>query len=85
MATGTKLAVRKCLDMGQDSFQDILTEFTPEFYSLKSLAESLRQMLFPLEDGVIWTGTHSSPEAIAKLYDGMIHAFEGAIASEGGK
>lgn len=80
-----ELAARKCLDMGQDSFQNILTEFTPEFHSLKPLAESLRQILFPLEDGVIWTGTHSSPEAIDKLYDGMIHAFEGAIASEGGR
>ncbi|TWU79075.1 hypothetical protein ED733_008649 [Metarhizium rileyi] len=80
-----ELAVRKCLDMDQDSFRDILTEFTPEFYPLKSLAESLRQILFPLKDGVIWTGTHSSPEAVDKLYDGMMHAFEGAIASEGGR
>lgn len=79
------LAVRKCLDMGQDSFRNILTEFTPEFHSLKSLAESLRQILFPQRDGAIWTGTHSSPEAIGKLYDDMMDAFEGAIASEGGR
>ncbi|OBT90800.1 hypothetical protein VE02_00662 [Pseudogymnoascus sp. 03VT05] len=33
------LAVRKSLDMGQDSFQEILGEFTVEFESLKPLAE----------------------------------------------
>ncbi|KID81155.1 serine/threonine-protein kinase Sgk2 [Metarhizium guizhouense ARSEF 977] len=80
-----ELAIRKCLDMGQDNFAIILREFTPEFHSLKSLAEGLRQILFPLEDGVIWTGTHGSPEAVDELYDGMIRAFEGAIANEGGR
>lgn len=80
-----ELAVRKCIDMGQDRFRNILTEFTPEFYSLQSLAESLRQILFPLEDGVIWTGTYTTPEAIDKLYDGMIDAFERSIASECGR
>ncbi|KAK3934175.1 hypothetical protein QBC46DRAFT_274358, partial [Diplogelasinospora grovesii] len=79
------LAVRKSLDMDQDSFQNILEEFTPEFHSLKPLAESLRQILFPLRDGVIWTGTDGSPEAVDRLYDGMIRAFEEAITSEGGK
>ncbi|KAI0403529.1 FunK1 protein kinase [Xylaria palmicola] len=78
-----ELAARKSLDMGQDDFQTILGEFTPEFHSLKPLAESLRQVLFPLRAGVIWTGTHGSPEAVNELYDGMIRAFEEAIASEG--
>jgi len=77
-----ELAVCKSLDMDQDSFQNILKEFTPEFHSLKPLAESLRQILFPLQNGVIWTGTDSSPEAVDRLYDGMICAFEEAIASE---
>ncbi|KAH7131171.1 FunK1 protein kinase [Dactylonectria macrodidyma] len=80
-----ELAARKSLDMDQDSFQNILEEFTPEFHSLKPLAESLRQILFPLWGGVIWTGTNGSPEAVDKLYDGMIRAFEEAIASEGGR
>jgi hypothetical protein len=78
-----ELAVRKSLDMDQDGFQTILGEFTPEFHSLKPLAEGLRQVLFPLRAGVIWTGTDSSPEAVDKLYDGMIQAFEEVIASEG--
>lgn len=80
-----ELAVRKSLDMDQDSFQNILEEFTPEFHSLKPLTESLRQILFPLRDGVISAGTDGSPEAVDKLYDGMIRAFEEAIASEGGR
>jgi hypothetical protein len=80
-----ELATRKSLDMGQDSFQNILEELTPEFHSLKPLAESLRHILFPLRDGVVWTGTDGSPEAVDGLYDGMIRAFEEAIASEGGR
>ncbi|TGJ85889.1 hypothetical protein E0Z10_g2888 [Xylaria hypoxylon] len=78
-----ELAVRKLLDMDQGGFQTILEEFAPEFSSLKPLAESLRQVLFPLRAGVIWTGTDGSPEAVDKLYDGMIRAFEEAITSEG--
>ncbi|CAG9983549.1 unnamed protein product [Clonostachys byssicola] len=78
-----ELAARKFLDMDQDGFQSILEEFAPEFQPLKPLAESLRHILFPLRDGVIWTGTDGSPEAVDKLYDGMICAFEEAVASEG--
>jgi hypothetical protein len=80
-----ELAVRKSLDMDQDSFRSILEEFAPEFHPLKPLAESLRQILFLLRDGAIWKGTDGSPEAVDKLYDGMIRAFEEAIAYEGGK
>ncbi|KAI0890734.1 kinase-like domain-containing protein [Annulohypoxylon maeteangense] len=80
-----ELAARKFLDMDQDSFQYILEEFMPEFNPLKPLAESLRDILFPLRDGVIWTGTESSPEAVGKLYDEMIHTLEAAIESESEK
>lgn len=76
-----ELAVRKSLDMDQDGFQPILEEFPPEFHSLKPLVETLRQILFPLRAGVIWTGTDDSPEAMDKLYDGMVHGFEEVIAS----
>ncbi|GKT64226.1 hypothetical protein ColTof3_11565 [Colletotrichum tofieldiae] len=80
-----ELAVRKSFDMDQDNFQSILEEFTSEFHSLKPLAERLRQILFPLRDGVICTGSDGSPEAVDKLYDGMIRAFEEAVGSEGGR
>ncbi|KAI0098049.1 FunK1 protein kinase [Nemania sp. FL0031] len=76
-----ELAALKSLDMDQNGFETILGEFPPEFHSVKPLAESLRQILFPLRDDVIWTGTDSSPEAVDKLYDGMVCAFKEAIAS----
>ncbi|KAM5381125.1 hypothetical protein ACJZ2D_003041 [Fusarium nematophilum] len=79
-----ELAVRKSLDVDQHAFREILDEFTPEFHSLKPLAERLRRILFPLRDGAIWTGTHG-PEAVDGLYDGIIGAFEEAISSEGGR
>lgn len=80
-----ELAVRKALDMDQDGFQTILGEFPSEFHSLKPLAESLRQVLFPLRAGVIWTGTDGSPEAVDKLYDDLICVFEEAVISEGAR
>ncbi|KAK4115013.1 hypothetical protein N656DRAFT_747678 [Canariomyces notabilis] len=79
-----ELAVRKSLDMDRDGFQAILGEFPPEFHPLKPLAESLRQIMFPLRDGVLWTGTDGSPEGVRKLYDGIIGAFEEAITSISG-
>ncbi|KAF9765556.1 hypothetical protein IL306_002147 [Fusarium sp. DS 682] len=80
-----ELAARKSLDMDRDNFQIILEEFPSEFHSLKPLAENLRQILFPLPDGVIWTGSDGSPEAVDKLYEEMIHAFEESIDSQGGR
>lgn len=78
-----ELAAHKSWDMEQEGFQTILREFSPEFHTFKPLANRLHQALFPLRDGVIWTGTDDSPEAVDELYEGMIHAFEEAIVSEG--
>ena len=75
-----ELAARKSFDV-EKGFQDVLAEFTPEFCSLKPLVETLRQIIFPLRDGAIWTGSDSSPEAIDKLYHEMVQAFEAAISS----
>lgn len=80
-----ELAARKSLDMDQDGFQSILEEFASEFHSLRPLAESLRQIILPLRDGVIWTGTDGAPEAVDRLYDGMTRVFEEAIAPGGGR
>ncbi|KND86276.1 hypothetical protein TOPH_09086 [Tolypocladium ophioglossoides CBS 100239] len=80
-----EIATRKTIDMDKENFRSILEEFTPEFHSLKPLAETLRQILFPLEDGAIWTGTDSSPEAVNVLYDGIIGAFDEAITFESRK
>jgi hypothetical protein len=80
----SELAVRKSLDVDQNNFQSVLRDFPSQFHTLMPLAEGLRQILFPLRDGIIWTGTDGSPEAVDKLYDGMIRAFEEALGSEGG-
>jgi hypothetical protein len=79
-----ELAARKSLDMDPDGFKNILGEFAEEFHSLKGLAESLREILFPIRTGEIWTGTDGLPEAVEKLYDEMIRLFEEAISLEGG-
>lgn len=78
-----ELAVHKSQDMKKNEFQTILEEFPPELHTLKPLADRLRQVLFPLKDGVIWTGTDNSPEAVEELYEEMICAFEEAIISKG--
>ncbi|TQV93176.1 FunK1 protein kinase [Cordyceps javanica] len=78
-----ELAARKSLDMAGKKIQDILGEFGSEFDSLKPLVEKLHQLLFPLRDGAVWTGTDATPVAMGELYEGMIAAFEGAITSEG--
>lgn len=78
-----ELAVHKSLDMKRNAFQTILEEFPLELYTLKPLADRLRQVLFPLRDGVIWTGTDYSPAAVEELYEEMICTFEEAINSEG--
>ncbi|OTA54014.1 hypothetical protein K449DRAFT_389540 [Hypoxylon sp. EC38] len=80
-----ELAARKTLDMTQDGFQRIMEEFTSAFYGLKPLAERLRQILFPLQDGEIWIGTDSSPGAIDELYSRIIQAFEEVIEEEHNK
>ncbi|KAI0481457.1 FunK1 protein kinase [Xylaria cf. heliscus] len=80
-----ELATRKSFDMDQGAFENILREFPHEFHSLKPVAENLRQTLFPLQNGAIWTGTDGSPEGREKLYDEIIHVFEEAIACETGR
>lgn len=73
--------VRKTADMGEEGFEAILDEFSPEFSCLKELARKLRGILFPLKDGKIWTWTDISPEGTDKLYDDMIGAFKDALDS----
>lgn len=75
-------AMQKTNDMDESNFGDILTEFASDFQSLKPLAETLRQILFPVQDGELWTGTNSSPAVVNRLYDGIIGGFEEAILRE---
>ena len=78
-----ELAARKSLDMADEGSQEILGEFGTGFHSLKPLADKLRRLLFPVRDGMVWSGTDDTPEAAGKLYKGMIEAFEEALASKG--
>jgi hypothetical protein len=61
--------------MDKKAFKGILAEVPPVFEGLKSLAEELRNILFPYREG-LFTGTYGDPN---KLYQPMIEAFDGAI------
>lgn len=68
--------------MDKNSFGVILTEFAPDFHFLKPLAKILYQLLFPVQDGELWTGTDSAPAVVNRLYNGIIGGFEEAILWE---
>lgn len=66
--------------MDKNGFEDIITEFAPKFEELKQLAREFRNILFPIKDGAIFTGTFRDHNII---YDGMINAFSRAICRLG--
>ncbi|KAK7214782.1 hypothetical protein V2G26_002785 [Clonostachys chloroleuca] len=79
------IAARKTAEMEEAGFGSILAEFPEKFESLKQLAESVRRILFPIVDGAVWTGTDNNSDTINSLYDGIVGAFEHAIALESAK
>ncbi|QYS99468.1 Protein kinase-like domain [Trichoderma simmonsii] len=62
-------------DMSPEGFEEILGEFSPDFDPFKDLARKLRGLIFPVQDGVIFTGTDTDEEAAARLCDEMADAF----------
>ncbi|KAG9238033.1 hypothetical protein BJ875DRAFT_532559 [Amylocarpus encephaloides] len=72
--TGTyaQIARNKIGDMDKNGFERIVAEFAPNFEILKHLARELRNVLFPIRDGAIFTGTFSDNSI---MYDGMSKAF----------
>ena len=60
----------------------LFNEFPPRFAELKGLAKELRQALFPMRDGSIFTGTYVDSSMV---YNPMIQSFEKAIANIGGE
>lgn len=58
--------------MDRGAFQYILAEFPVEFQSVKALAQELRDILFPLHRGALFTGTYEDPDKLCKP---MIDAF----------
>jgi len=72
----------KTTDMNPDGFLRILNEFSKEFEHLEGLAKELRELLFPIRDGELFTGTDMDQDGVNRLYDGMIDAFNRSIASQ---
>ena len=62
--------------MDATNFDRITAEFTPEFKQLKGLAAKRREVLFPVRDGKLWTGTDMTEEGTSALYSNMINAFD---------
>lgn len=75
-------AMQNTNDMDKSKFGGILIEFALKFHSLKAFAEILLQILSPVQDGELWTGTNSAPAVVNRLYDGIIGGFEEAILRE---
>ncbi|EHK21283.1 uncharacterized protein TRIVIDRAFT_134280, partial [Trichoderma virens Gv29-8] len=65
----------KTADMSPKGFEGILGEFSTEFIPLKDLAKELHELLFPMHDGMILTGTEIKSEAVKRLYEKMSKAF----------
>jgi hypothetical protein len=78
--TYTEIGQNKLGDMDKNGFEGIIAEFAPRFENLKKLARELRNVLFPIRDGAIFTGTFRDNDM---MYDGMIKAFNSTIRSLG--
>jgi hypothetical protein len=66
--------------MDKNRFENVIVEFAPKFENLKPLTRELRHVLFPIRDGVIFTGTFHDHDI---MYNGMIMAFNTAISRLG--
>ncbi|CAG7555255.1 unnamed protein product [Fusarium equiseti] len=66
----------KAADMSPEGFEGILNEFSSAFTPLRGLAKELHELIFPVRDGKIFTGTDTDQVAIQRLYDGMAGAFK---------
>jgi hypothetical protein len=63
--------------MDKKRFKGILAEFPPTFDAFKGLAGKIRDILFPIREESLFTGTYHDPD---KLYQPMIEVFEREIA-----
>ncbi len=62
--------------MDKKRFNGILAEVSPVFEVLKDLAVKIRDILFPIREESLFTGTYRDPD---KLYKPMVEAFEQTI------
>ncbi|KAK9256934.1 hypothetical protein V1507DRAFT_165960 [Lipomyces tetrasporus] len=65
--TYAEIADTKLGHMDKNGFENVVAEFAQKFENIKSLARSLRDVLFPIRDGAIFT------ERFA-MYDGLRHS-----------
>lgn len=75
----SELAKTKIRHMEKEQFGEITAEFAPRFQDPGGLTEELRQILFQVATGALYTGTDVSPEETEKLYNSVIGAFNKAI------
>jgi hypothetical protein len=61
--------------MDKNGFENVIADFAPKF-DLKPLARDLRNVLFLIREGAIFTGTFRNSGI---MYDRMIEAFNRAI------
>jgi hypothetical protein len=71
-----QIANTKLGHMDKNGFENVVSEFAPQFNGLKQLAREIRDVLFPIRDGALFTGTYRDSNI---MYDGMTKAFNGAI------
>ncbi|KAH6627201.1 hypothetical protein B0J18DRAFT_489949 [Chaetomium sp. MPI-SDFR-AT-0129] len=70
------VAQAKAADMSPEGFEAILEEFSPDFAPLRGLAKELHALIFPLQEGRVFTGTDTEQGAVEGLYAAMADAFE---------
>lgn len=75
----------KTIDMTSGGFSKIPNESSKDFEHLRGLAKELKELLLPIQDGKLFTGTDMDEDGVNRLYDGMIYAFDRSIASEARK
>jgi hypothetical protein len=78
--TYTEIADTKLGHIDRNRFENAIAEFVPKFETLKQLGRELRNVLFLIRDGAIFTRTFRDNDII---YNGMIEAFNRAISSLG--
>ncbi|CZS92412.1 uncharacterized protein RAG0_02864 [Rhynchosporium agropyri] len=76
----TEIANTKQGHMDKNRFENIVSEFAPKFENLKPLARLVRNVLFPIIEGAIFTGTFQDHKI---MYNSIISAFEETISGLG--
>jgi hypothetical protein len=71
-----QIANTKLGHVDKNGFENVVSDFAPQFNGLKQLSREIRDVLFLIKDRAIFTGTYCDSNI---MYDGMVKAFNGAI------